>query len=67
MQEFARNIAKVSKESKLEISEDEYVQSFKMGLMDAVFQWCQGAKFSEICKVGLRSRSSSLLPALELT
>lgn len=51
MQEFARNIAKVSKESKLEISEDEYVQSFKMGLMDAVFQWCKGAKFSEICKM----------------
>jgi ATP-dependent RNA helicase DOB1 len=64
MQEFARNIAKVSKESKLEISEDEYVQSFKMGLMDAVFQWCKGAKFSEICKVGpAHSSPFSLLRA----
>ena len=51
MQEFARNIARVSKESKLEISEEEYVASFKMGLMDVIYQWCKGAKFSEICKV----------------
>lgn len=56
MQEFARNIARVSKESKLDIKEDDYVQSFRMGLMDAVYQWCRGAKFSDICKV---CRSSS--------
>lgn len=51
MQEFARRIAQVSKESKLSIVEDEYVQSFKVELMDAVVQWCRGASFSEICKV----------------
>ena len=51
MQEIARRIAKVSKESKLPIVEDEYVQSFKVELMDAVVQWCRGASFSEICKV----------------
>lgn len=51
MQEFARNIARVSKESKLEINEEDYVASFKIGLMDAVHSWCRGAKFSEICKV----------------
>ncbi|KAL4248234.1 helicase family protein [Abortiporus biennis] len=51
MQEFARRIAKVSKESKLPINEDEYVQSFKVELMDAVVQWCRGASFSEICKL----------------
>lgn len=28
---------------------EEYVASFK--LMDAVYSWCNGAKFSEICKV----------------
>jgi len=43
----------VSKESKLSIDEDEYVQSFKVELMDAVVQWCRGASFSEICKVGV--------------
>lgn len=51
MQEIARRIAKVSKESKLEIDEEEYVQSFKVELMDAVLQWCRGAKFVDICKV----------------
>ncbi|KAI0051602.1 antiviral helicase [Auriscalpium vulgare] len=49
MQEIARRIANVSKESKLPIVEDEYVQSFKVELMDAVVQWCRGASFSEIC------------------
>ncbi|EPQ51568.1 antiviral helicase [Gloeophyllum trabeum ATCC 11539] len=51
MQEIARRIAKVSKESKLPVVEDEYVQSFKVELMDAVVQWCRGASFSDICKL----------------
>jgi ATP-dependent RNA helicase DOB1 len=51
MQEIARRIAKVSKECKLSVDEDEYVQSFKVELMDAVVQWSRGASFSEICKV----------------
>ena len=51
MQDFARRIAKVSKESKLPMDEDAYVQSFKVELMDAVMQWCKGATFSDICKV----------------
>jgi len=51
MQEIARRIAKVSKESKLAFDEDEYVSSFKVELMDAVVQWCKGASFTEICKV----------------
>jgi hypothetical protein len=53
MQEIARRIAKVSKESKLAINEDDYVSSFKVELMDAVVQWCRGASFAEICKVRL--------------
>jgi ATP-dependent RNA helicase DOB1 len=53
MQEIARRIAKVSKESKLEVTEEEYVARFKIELMDAVIQWCRGAKFSDICKVDL--------------
>jgi len=51
MQEIARRIAKVSKESKLAIEEDDYVSSFKVELMDTVVQWCRGASFSEICKL----------------
>lgn len=67
MQEFARNIAKVSKESKLELSEQEYVESFKTGLMDAVYQWCKGAKFSEICKVRWRCAMPTPLHAYRWT
>ena len=51
LQEMARRIAKVAKESKLPIVEDEYVQSFKVELMDVVIQWCRGASFVDICKV----------------
>jgi hypothetical protein len=53
MQEFARRIAKVSKESKLTIDENEYVSSFKVELMDAVIQWCRGSSFADILKVRL--------------
>ena len=56
MQELARRIAKVSQESKLPLVEDEYVQSFKVELMDAVVQWCRGASFSDTCKVGHHAR-----------
>ncbi|KDN37581.1 antiviral helicase [Tilletiaria anomala UBC 951] len=51
LQETARRIAKVSKESRLPLNEDEYVKSFKVELMDAVIQWCRGAKFADICKL----------------
>jgi hypothetical protein len=50
MQEQARRIAKVAKEAKLPLDEEQYVQSFKVELMDAVVQWCRGASFTEICK-----------------
>jgi len=52
MQEIARRIAKVSKDSKLEIVEEDYVAQFRVEMMDAVIQWCRGAKFVDICKVG---------------
>jgi len=62
MQEIARRIAKVSKESKLPIVEDDYVSSFKVELMDAVVQWCRGASFSEICKVNEKSTPTKIPP-----
>ena len=61
MQEIARRIAKVSKESKLEINEEDYVKSFKVELMDAVVQWCRGASFSDVCKVCPSEPSSIIL------
>ncbi len=51
LQETARRIAKVSIESKLGIDEEEYVKSFTPQLMDMAFAWCNGAKFSQICKM----------------
>ncbi|KAI8919548.1 rRNA-processing arch domain-containing protein [Entophlyctis helioformis] len=51
LQETARRIAKVSQESKLALDEDEYVASFRPDLMDVVYAWCEGAKFSQICKM----------------
>jgi ATP-dependent RNA helicase DOB1 len=51
MQESARRIAKVSIESRLPLNEDEYIAGFRVELMDAVMQWCKGAKFAEICKL----------------
>jgi ATP-dependent RNA helicase DOB1 len=63
LQEQARRIAKVARESKLPLVEDEYVSSFKVELMDAVVQWCRGASFADICKVCL-SRGHDLWPVL---
>ncbi|KAK9719626.1 ATP-dependent RNA helicase mtr4 [Basidiobolus ranarum] len=51
MQEAARRIAKVSQESKLNVNEEEYVESFRSEHMDVVHAWCNGAKFSQIIKM----------------
>jgi ATP-dependent RNA helicase DOB1 len=51
MQDFARRIAKVSKECKMEVDEDQYVEKFKSTLMDVVLKWCKGATFLQICQM----------------
>ncbi|KAL6789800.1 nuclear exosomal RNA helicase [Trichoderma sp. SZMC 28012] len=51
IQAKARMIAKVSQESKLDVNEDEYVQSLKWQLMETVYAWAQGKTFAEICKM----------------
>ncbi|CAI4224198.1 unnamed protein product [Auanema sp. JU1783] len=50
LHEYARRIAKISNECKLEIIEDKYVDSFKAGLMDVVYNWANGMSFAEIVK-----------------
>uniref|UniRef100_A0A9J2P7F8 Superkiller viralicidic activity 2-like 2 n=1 Tax=Ascaris lumbricoides TaxID=6252 RepID=A0A9J2P7F8_ASCLU len=50
MQDYARRIARITKESKLDIDEDKYVGSFKPHMMDVVHEWCSGAAFSDILK-----------------
>merc|ERR1712241_273988 len=51
MQDMAKQIAKVSKEAKIEIDEEEYIGKFKPFMMDVVFEWCKGATFAELCKM----------------
>lgn len=51
MQDFARRIAKVAIECKLELDEEEYVEKFKPTLMDVVLAWCKGASFLQLCKM----------------
>jgi len=51
MQDMARKIAKVSKEAKIELEEDEYVERFKPFMMDIVHEWTKGASFREIIKM----------------
>jgi ATP-dependent RNA helicase DOB1 len=48
IQAQARVIAKVSAESKMEVNEDEYVQSLKWQLMETVMAWAGGRPFAEI-------------------
>ena len=51
LQELARRIATVSKECKIEIDVNDYVEQFEPSMMDVVYQWVNGSQFSEICKM----------------
>eukprot|EP00397_Hematodinium_sp_SG-2012_P008434 GEMP01008494.1.p1 GENE.GEMP01008494.1~~GEMP01008494.1.p1 ORF type:complete len:1009 (+),score=176.13 GEMP01008494.1:21-3047(+) len=48
IQEVARNVGKVMKESKLPVDVDEYVQKLKPQMIDVVMSWLSGNKFVEI-------------------
>ena len=41
----------MSKEAKIELEEDEYVERFKPFMMDIVYEWTKGASFREIIKM----------------
>ncbi|XP_053622157.1 exosome RNA helicase MTR4 [Plodia interpunctella] len=51
LQEYARRIAKVSIDAKMDLDEDDYVGKFKSTLMDVVLSWAKGASFLQICKM----------------
>ncbi|KAH7320821.1 rRNA-processing arch domain-containing protein [Stachybotrys elegans] len=51
IQAKARIIAKVSRECKLDVNEEDYVASLKWQLMETVYSWAQGAPFVQICKM----------------
>ena len=51
LQEAARSIAKALIACKIEMEEDEFVEKFNPGMMEAVYAWCKGVKFIEVQKL----------------
>lgn len=51
MQETAKRVAMVSKECKMEVDVDEYVQKLKPFLMDVMNEWVAGVPFIKICSM----------------
>lgn len=51
MQDMATKLAKIFKECKIELVEKEYVESFRLELMEVTYSWCKGASFTQICKM----------------
>ncbi|KAF9871222.1 ATP-dependent rna helicase dob1 [Colletotrichum karsti] len=51
VQAKAKQVAMVSRESKLDLNEEEYLAGFKWQLMETVYSWAQGKPFAEICKM----------------
>ncbi|XP_062509279.1 exosome RNA helicase MTR4-like [Corticium candelabrum] len=51
MRDTARRIARVCIEAKMDVDEEQYVQSFKTGLMDVVYAWAKGSTFAQLCKM----------------
>lgn len=46
-----KKVASVLVECKIDINEEEYINSFKPDLVEVTYKWCKGKKFEEICKL----------------
>lgn len=49
--EVAKNVAEVEKDANMEMVVDEFVEQFKPDIMEAVFAWCSGKRFSEVMQL----------------
>ena len=49
MQDSARRIARIAIESKLDLAEDSYVESFRPHLMDVVHAWSSVSTVHVVC------------------
>lgn len=47
----AKTIARISRESKMEVSDEQVVGSLKWQLLETVLAWAKGRPFSEVCKM----------------
>ena len=48
---IARRFSSIFIESKLNIDQESYINNYKPSLMEVVYAWAHGAKFSEICEL----------------
>lgn len=51
LQDVARSVCHSIQSCKIELDEDEYVEQFNPGMMEAVFAWSKGAKFVDVQKL----------------
>ncbi|RHY31232.1 hypothetical protein DYB32_005190 [Aphanomyces invadans] len=51
MRDTARRVAKTMQEANISIDVEEYATSFNTNMVDVLIAWCEGAKFSQICKM----------------
>ena len=51
LKETARRVATVFNECKLPVDVDEYVNALKPTMLEIVYEWASGSKFSDICKL----------------
>jgi ATP-dependent RNA helicase DOB1 len=51
MKTNAERIGKIRGEIDQNVKVDEYVNKFKPDMMEITFEWCNGASFSDICKM----------------
>jgi len=49
--DIVKKILKISIESKLELDEETYIESFRKQLVNAMYAWGSGEPFSNICKL----------------
>ena len=47
----ARRVGEVQKQCGLNIPVEDYIQGFKFGLMEVVFEWARGMPFAELTKL----------------
>lgn len=50
LHQTARNVCRVSNEAKIEVDEEEYVNSFNTLLVEVAYLWSGNAKFVDICR-----------------
>ncbi|KAF0683621.1 Aste57867_24327 [Aphanomyces stellatus] len=51
MRDTARRVAKTMQDANIAIDVEEYASSFNTNMVDVLIAWCEGAKFSQICKM----------------